>query len=45
MISTFTDSLSIVLNDNQILGNITKLLSQVDSFNNYATIWNGKLIR
>jgi hypothetical protein len=45
MISTFTESLSMVLSDNQILENITKLLSQVDSFNNYANIWNGKSVR
>lgn len=38
---TFTNSLSTVLNDDQIVGNLTELLSQTSSLNNLTNLWNG----
>jgi hypothetical protein len=42
--SSLTNSLSRVLNDNEIIGNLTALFSEIDSINDYINIWNGKLI-
>ncbi|CAF4091856.1 unnamed protein product, partial [Adineta steineri] len=44
MFSNFTDSLSTVLNDDQIISNITTLLDQADSINSYLNIWNGTIL-
>jgi hypothetical protein len=44
-ISNITNSLSIILTDEQIVGNLTDLLSQIRSINNYINIWDGKLIK
>ena len=40
-VTYFTNSLSTVLNDDQIMGNLTELLSQTSSLNNLTDIWNG----
>jgi hypothetical protein len=37
-----TESLSIILNDDQSLQNINQLFSQLNLLNNSTTIWNGK---
>jgi hypothetical protein len=37
-----TESLSIILNDDQSLQNINQLVSQLNLLNNSTTIWNGK---
>lgn len=41
--SNLTDSLSFVLNDNQIMANLTGLISQLTSIDNYISFWNGKI--
>lgn len=40
-----TDSLSIILNDDQSFNNLNDLFSQLNLLKNYTNIWNGKLIK
>ena len=40
-VTSFTNRLSTVLSDDEIMGNLTELFSQTSSVNNLTNIWNG----
>lgn len=42
--SQFSDQLSLLINDQQAITDISQLISRISNLDRYTTIWNGKPI-